>query len=176
MKLSRVHRRQWRWRFEARRNDVWGVLADTARLNEAAGLGKHVVTVLTRPDGSVEHRGKTRFGVWSLEWRRHQTDWVAGKGFLQRTEFLVGPLKALTFSLNLLEEGQSTVCDYEIEIEAGSLLGVALSPLIARRLKRSYQSLRAPVTQRFRGSGDRIPMTFSVCWRCQGPAALKASR
>jgi len=162
-----VCRRRWSWRFAASREKVWRILADTARLNEAAGLGRQTIEDLPGPDGTVEHRGSTRLGPWSLEWKRRPTEWVAERGFVQQTDFIGGPLKRMTFRLQLSEEQASTVCDYEIEIEARTLFGAPLSPLIASRLERAYATLRAPLekyilddgTESFRVTGSTVEST-----------------
>ena len=47
----------WTWHFDRPPADIWPLLADTARVNEAAKLPKHAITEIPQPDGSVNVDG-----------------------------------------------------------------------------------------------------------------------
>ena len=46
--------------FDHSPEELWPLLIDTARLNEATGFPRHEVTQTARPDGSIERIAYTR--------------------------------------------------------------------------------------------------------------------
>ena len=45
----------WVWQFDRPAGEVWPVMSDTARFNEAANLPKHQIEEILQPDGSVQY-------------------------------------------------------------------------------------------------------------------------
>lgn len=88
-----MSRREWTWEFTASAAELWPVIADTARFNEAAGLPRYTVTDLPQPDGSVRRIGSVRrFGL-TLNWAEGVPQWVAGRRFEHHRLFTSGPVR-----------------------------------------------------------------------------------
>src|SRR4051794_469610 len=58
----------WTWHFDHPPADIWPLLADTARVNEAANIPKHAITEIPQPDGSVQFFGRVKIGPFDLKW------------------------------------------------------------------------------------------------------------
>jgi class 3 adenylate cyclase len=74
-----VVEREWEWHFAASPEALWPLVADTARIGEAAGFPRYTVTDTPRPDGTVERIASgRRFGM-TITWEEGVPDWVAGR-------------------------------------------------------------------------------------------------
>ncbi len=164
----RVHRHEWVWSFDATPAEVWPILSDTARFNEAAGLPKHEITETPQDDGSVLFTAVAKQGPLTLEWREEPVNWVASKWFEHRRHFTKGPLKTLFATLEIEPAGpdgsQSRVL-YVLEAEAANLLGeLALRTGFFRSVDKTFGALVASTAEFIRGDRDTpfeaMPPTF----------------
>jgi class 3 adenylate cyclase len=123
--MGRLLERTWIWTFDLPPETLWPVLADTARLNEAAGFPRYELVETPRPDGSVERIGTGRIGPVRLAWTEGDFDFVAGRGFTQTRRFLRGPVRSLEARLTLEPaEGGSRV-SWRLRLEAANALVAA---------------------------------------------------
>lgn len=90
--MTKAARRSWVWRFERPPEEIWPLMADTARLNEAAALPKHEIEERPQEDGSVLYLGRLRKGPFRVEWRERPTNWISNRWFEHCREFRNGPL------------------------------------------------------------------------------------
>ena len=56
--MAHPQRRTWSWTFDLPPEELWPLLADTNRFNEAMGLPPYALEELPQPDGTVRRRGK----------------------------------------------------------------------------------------------------------------------
>ncbi len=124
--MARLHARSWVWRFEAPRERIWPLLADTARFNEAAGLPLHQVEETPRPDGSVLYTARARKGPFDLIWEEKPCNWVTNHWFEHCRLFSKGPLASLCARFELAPAGDGCTGTYRITAEANNLLGVVM--------------------------------------------------
>ena len=68
--MSTARRRTWVWHFERPSAEIWPIMADTARFNEAAALPKHDIEEIPQADGSVLYLGSLPWG-WK-SYRDHE--------------------------------------------------------------------------------------------------------
>src|SRR5215218_1868165 len=61
-------RRTWSWTFDLPPEELWPVLADTNRFNEAMGLPPYALEETPQPNGTVLRRGKGKAAGFTLEW------------------------------------------------------------------------------------------------------------
>ena len=61
--MAEMQSRSWNWELDHPPAVVWGLMADTARLNEASGLPLHTITETLQPDGSVLTTGAAKIVV-----------------------------------------------------------------------------------------------------------------
>ena len=73
--------RTWVWNFDRPVAEIWPVMSDTARFNEAAKLPKHQIEELLQSDGSVRYLANGRFGPVRLEWVEKPVNWVHEQWF-----------------------------------------------------------------------------------------------
>ena len=71
-----VVERVWEWHFAASPEALWPLLADTARIGEAAGFPRYTITDIEQPDGTVRRIGSAR----RLRHDRHLGRGRAGMG------------------------------------------------------------------------------------------------
>lgn len=154
----RVHRHEWVWTFDAPPAEVWPILSDTARFNEAAGLPKHNITETPQDDGSVLFTAEAKQGPLTLAWREEPVNWVANKWFEHRRYFTKGPLKTLFATLEIEPAGpagaQSRVL-YVLEAEAANLLGeLALRTVFFKSVDKTFGALVGSAAEYIRGERD----------------------
>lgn len=123
--MAQPQSRTFHWEFENPAEAIWPLLADTVRFNEAAGLPRYEVSETAQPDGSVRYEGRMKRGPFTIVWREIPVNWVAGRWFEHRREFLSGPLKDLTARLELSPgtDGKGCRGDYTLTATPANLLG-----------------------------------------------------
>ncbi len=107
--------------------ELWPLLADTARFNEAFGLPKHEIVETPRPDGSVAFTGRVKMGPFRLAWEEEPVNWVTGQWFEHRRRFTRGPLRALDAELRLEPTAGGCRAHYRLAVLPRGLLGRLLA-------------------------------------------------
>jgi len=122
------------WNFDCSPDEIWPLIADTARFNEAMNFPKHQIQEVLRDDGSVQFLAQSKVGPLSVDWDDQPQNWVTNKWFEHRRIFLNGPFKKLNalFKIETLQQG--CIGKYTITFESANLLGQVL--LIGPTLKR----------------------------------------
>jgi hypothetical protein len=95
------HTHSWTWDFDRPVDDIWPIVSDTARFNEAAGLPKHDIVETPQTDGSVRYEAFARQGPFRLAWREEPVNWVSGRWFEHCRNFTRGPLRRLCATLRI---------------------------------------------------------------------------
>ena len=86
-------RRTWTWTFDLPPAELWPVLADTNRFNEAMGLPSYVLEETPQANGTVLRRGKGKAAGFTLEWEEKPYEWIHGRHFRQARVFTKGPFR-----------------------------------------------------------------------------------
>ncbi|MBS4052066.1 MAG: SRPBCC family protein, partial [Methylomonas sp.] len=86
-------RRTWTWTFDLPPDQLWPVLADTNRFNEAMGLPPYVLEETPQPNGTVLRRGKGKAAGFTLEWEEKPYEWIHGRWFHESRIFSKGPFR-----------------------------------------------------------------------------------
>jgi class 3 adenylate cyclase len=122
-----VVEREWEWRFAASPEALWPLIADTARIGEAAGFPRYTVADVPRPDGSVERIGQARrFGI-TMRWDEGVPEWIAGRFYAHERRFQSRLIHRLASRI-LLDPAPdgSTRVRYRSTIEASWPVALAL--------------------------------------------------
>ncbi len=129
--MANPARRTWSWTFNLPPEELWPVLADTNRFNEAMGLPPYALEETPQPNGTVLRRGKGKAAGFTLEWEEKPYEWIAGRHFRQARLFTKGPFRRFgpVFDLEPDGKGGSRV-SYALEWEPLTLMG----RLFGRRL------------------------------------------
>ncbi|MDA0786645.1 MAG: DUF5939 domain-containing protein [Proteobacteria bacterium] len=177
-----MHRHEWVWSFDASPEEIWLILSDTARFNEAAGLPKHDITETPQDDGSVLFTAVSKLGPLTLAWREEPVNWVANKWFEHRRHFTKGPLKMLCATLEVEPAGpdgvQSRVV-YVLEAEAANILGeLLLRTVFFKSTGKTFSNLVGSIAQFARGERDVpfdvAPPTFDAAAQQRIARAVEA--
>ena len=123
---GQVYKHRWSWLIQASPDDLWRILADTERFNEAAGLPIHKITETPRADGGMSYRGEVRKGLTALRWHEVPVNWVAPRWLEHTRIFDAGPLALLTARLEFEPADTATRFTVEIEAAARNLFGEAM--------------------------------------------------
>lgn len=117
-------RRTWTWTFDLPPEQLWPVLADTNRFNEAMGLPPYALEEAPQANGTVRRRGRGKTAGFVLEWDEKPYEWVSGRHFRQSRVFTKGPFRRFgpVFDLEADGNGGSRVT-YTLEWEPLSLVG-----------------------------------------------------
>ena len=86
-------RATWTWTFDLPPAELWPVLADTNRFNEAMGLPPYVLEETPQPNGTILRRGKGKAAGFELEWEEKPYEWIRGRHFRQARVFTKGPFR-----------------------------------------------------------------------------------
>lgn len=86
-------RRSWAWTFDLPPDELWPVLADTKRFNEALGLPPYTLEETPQPNGTILRRGRAKAAGFAQEWEEKPYEWIAGRHFRQRRVFSKGPFR-----------------------------------------------------------------------------------
>jgi len=113
----------WTWSFDRPPAEIWPLMADTARFNEAAKVPRHAITEVPQPDGSVRYFGHVRRGPFDLKWREKPVNWVSEQWFEHCRYFESGPLKSLCAHFELEPKGAGSVGHYRLSAEPANLIG-----------------------------------------------------
>lgn len=119
-------KRTWHWTFEKPVGDMWPLLSDTVRFNEAAGMPKHAIEETPLEDGSMLFRGTAKVAGFQVSWREEPVNWVWGKWFRHRRVFDNGPFAALCATLEIEPAPGGCTVAYTLEVEPANLIGRAL--------------------------------------------------
>ena len=127
-------RATWTWTFDLPPAELWPVLADTNRFNEAMGLPPYVLEETPQPNGTVLRRGKGKAAGFTLEWEEKPYEWIAGRHFRQAREFTKGPFRRFgpVFDLEPDGKGGSSV-SYALEYEPLTLMGRLFGARLAKQ-------------------------------------------
>ncbi len=122
--MPSLSRRTWTWTFDLPPHELWPLLADTSRFNEAMGLPPYTLEETPQTNGTVLRRGRGKVAGFTLEWEEKPYEWVAGRYFRQTRVFSKGPFRRFgpVFDLVADAKGGSTVT-YTLEWEPLSLTG-----------------------------------------------------
>ena len=128
-------RRSWSWTFDLPPEELWPLLADTNRFNEAMGLPPYALEETPQPNGTVLRRGRGRAAGFTLAWEEKPYEWIEGRHFRQARLFTKGPFSHFgpVFELEADEKGGSprgSKVSYALEYAPLTLMG----RLFGRRL------------------------------------------
>jgi class 3 adenylate cyclase len=124
--MGRATSRTWVWHFDRPPGEIWPVMADTARFNEAAALPKHEIEEIPQADGSVTFLGRLKRGPFALHWREKPVNWVHEQWFEHCREFQNGPFRSLCATFELSAEGAGSRGVYTLAVEVANLAGHAI--------------------------------------------------
>src|SRR5215213_2378981 len=127
-------RATWTWTFDLPPGELWPVLADTNRFNEAMGLPPYVLEETPQPNGTVLRRGKGKAAGFTLEWEEKPYEWIEGRHFRQARAFTKGPFRRFgpVFDLEPDGKGGSKV-SYALEYEPLTLTGRLFGARLAKQ-------------------------------------------
>jgi class 3 adenylate cyclase len=127
-------RATWTWTFDLPPKELWPVLADTNRFNEAMGLPAYALEETPQPNGTVLRRGKGKAAGFTLEWEEKPYEWIENRHFRQAREFTKGPFRRFgpVFDIEPDGKGGSTVT-YALEYEPLTLTGRLFGARLARQ-------------------------------------------
>lgn len=145
--MAKPHRRTWTWHFDLPPEELWPVLADTNRFNEAMGLPPYALEETPLPNGTVLRRGKGRAAGFTLEWEEKPYEWIEGHYFRQSREFTKGPFRRFGPVLDLTPDGAGgSNVGYALEWEPLTLTGRLFGKRLAEQAgaavaKRIFQAV-----------------------------------
>jgi class 3 adenylate cyclase len=127
-------RHTWTWTFDLPPDQIWPMLADTNRFNEALGLPPYTLEETPQPNGTVVRRGREKAAGFMLEWEEKPYEWISGRHFRQSRVFTKGPFRRFgpVFDLESDGEGGSRVT-YALEWEPLGLIGRVSGARLATR-------------------------------------------
>lgn len=153
--MNTVKKQTFVWNLDVPAEQLWWVLADTARFNEAAGFPKHDIEEIPQTDGSVEFVARAKIGPFTLVWDEEPQNWVENRWFRHRRCFRNGPISALCATLVICPQAGRSRAEYTVEIEAANPLGrLLLRTGLFWQIHRKFNALVADAAEFCRGRRD----------------------
>ena len=144
------------WEFDSPPSEIWPLLADTARFNEAAGLPKHTIRQVEQSDGSVRFFADAKIGPIAVEWEEIPVEWVDNRWFSHERRFLKGPLANITATAELAPTSQGCRCVYNLYAEPASLFGrLMLATTFFSSTEKTFSRLADDIRRFASGRADR---------------------
>jgi class 3 adenylate cyclase len=126
-------RSTWTWHFDLPPEQLWPVLADTNRFNEAMGLPPYQLEEIPQANGTVLRRGKGKAAGFTLEWEEKPYEWIHGSYFRQTRIFSKGPFRTFGPIFVLECEGTGSKVTYTLEWEPLTIVGRLFGRKLARQ-------------------------------------------
>jgi class 3 adenylate cyclase len=121
-----VVEREWEWHFAASPEALWPLVADTAKIGEAAGFPRYTVTDTPLPDGTVERIGSARRFGMTIAWEEGVPEWVAGRSYRHERRFRSWLIRGLKSRILLDLEPGGTRLRYRSTFELCWPLALAM--------------------------------------------------
>ncbi len=136
----------WKVHLKTEPGRLWRYLADTSRLNEAAGLPEWKLSYVPESDGGSHQVGELRYMGWRVRWDEHPFEWIEGRQYEVVRSYHNGPLRRFQMAVFLRPENGGTLLEESITVEPRWL---PLAPLIyweigwhsRRRFERVYRRI-----------------------------------
>lgn len=152
----------WHWTFERPAHDIWPLLADTVRFNEAAGLPRHTIDEEPQEDGSIRYTGTARVAGFDVRWVEEPANWVSNRWFRHRRVFENGPFKSLCATFRLVERDHGCEGIYTLDVEPANLLGnVIIHAGFLRKSGVLFEKLAGDANEFAAGRGA-MPFSFQA--------------
>jgi len=135
--MSNARKETFTWQLSSTVRELWPVIADTARFNEAIGFPKHSIDEITQPDNSVRFVAHAKMKGLNVSWDDIPQNWVSEEWFEHKRIFHNGPLKSLLARLAVRPNGNGSKIDYSFELKPANMIGRALvnSGLMFRKIR-----------------------------------------
>jgi class 3 adenylate cyclase len=121
--MRRPSRRTWSWHFDLPPEQLWPLIADTNRFNEALGLPPYVLEETPQANGTVLRRGKGKVAGFTLEWEEKPYEWIKDRFFRQARVFTKGPFRRFGPLFTIEPDGGGSKVSYALEWEPLTLVG-----------------------------------------------------
>ncbi len=171
---SRVLHYDWSWELEASPQQLWPHVANTERLNRAAGLSAVQFTTESDAAKGVRRQGEFRKAGLTVRWEEHPFEWVEGRRFGVLREYSQGPFKWLVSIVELEPRSSGgTTLHHRVRIEPAGVLGRTLAAVEVgvrgkRAVERVYQRIDAALSGKLGRPGLADPF--------EEPAALTGTQ
>jgi hypothetical protein len=132
-------RRIWFWHFELPPDQLWPVLADTNRFNEALGLPPYVLEETPQPNCTILRRGRGKAAGYTLRWEEKPSEWIQGRHFRQGRVLANGPFRRFGPAFDVERDGSGSRVTYAVEWEPRSVIGRMLGNLVAAQVGASVE-------------------------------------
>ncbi len=169
---------------DATPEDLWPLIADTDRVNRAAGL-EAIDWKRVAGDEGVETYGHMEAIGMQIRWREHPHEWIAPERFGVLREYSEGPFRWLRSTVELRRrEGGGTSLRHVLEIAPRGVIGrtaarVEIGFRVRRAFARVYRRIDwflAMRTRRERGPSGLLPDPFEDPGRLSAAARERLAK
>lgn len=156
--ISGHQQQTWIWHLPVPPDQLWPLLSDTARMNEALGTPRYHVEEIAQPDGSVRRQAHAEFKGVRVEWDDQPYEWVLGKSFRNLRVFQRGPLAYFGIDLRIEPDGGGSKLTYTIQAAPRGIVGRLL--MLTGMLRKSGNAIETMVRQAAEHARGLRPLVF----------------
>lgn len=154
--------------FDARRDAVWAIVADTNRMNRAAG-NVPARYAWREVDGRREYVASARDMGQTIEWVEPPYQWIEGEFIESERRFVAGPARGAFFNVRLTRVEGGTGCELSMGFEGEGPLLAAVGWVV--RLRH-----RAALRRALTAVGAALARGESLAGDASEPATVRARR
>ena len=160
---SQVLTANFEWSLESTPQELWPLVSNTDRFNQAAGIPPVKYEIIRDDHGQPRKFGHFRMAGMAIKWEEHPFEWIEGRRFSILREFPAGPFVWFLSTVELIDRPEGgTLLRHHVKILPRGIVGRLLAQLEVgikgrRNLDRIYR--RIDVTLRTR-SADRVTDHF----------------
>ena len=146
-KDSKIWEKSVEWNLKSEPADLWPLVSNTERLNEALGFPEVDYRTEKDPDKGVRKFGSFTLSGIKISWEEHPFEWVEGQRMGILREFDSGPFLWFMSVVTLTRDANGgTVLTHQVRIEPRNLIGRMMTTIEAdwkgfRNLDKVYRRL-----------------------------------
>ena len=102
---------------------IWPFVADSARINEIAGMPAYKVEERADADGRIHRLASIKYGPLRVKWEEEFGEWQENRWLTQTRHFINGPFGRFVASAEVYPEGTGSRMVFSAEFECLGVLG-----------------------------------------------------
>ena len=122
--MKSIYRYRKERRFAQPPEAIWPFVADSARINEIAGMPAYKVEERADADGRIERLASIKYGPIRAQWKEQVGEWQENRWLRQTRHFINGPFGRFVASAVVHPDGTGSRMVFAAEFECLGVLGL----------------------------------------------------
>ena len=124
LRMKNVYRYRKERHFAQPPEAIWPFVADSARINEIAGMPAYKVEEQADAQGRIRRLASIKYGPIRVKWEEDFGEWQENRHLLQTRHFINGPFGRFVAAAEVYPEGTGSRMVFSAEFECLGVLGL----------------------------------------------------